>query len=87
MPLGVFSDLCALLVVLFGPQVDFRSGLGRFHEGTLGKLIDTLLFQHSATDQVVRRLGQLDQSIGPCLADLLLTKPLEKTSTTPFPAT
>ena len=64
-----------------------RVGLSGFHKGALGEVVHAGLLQQPVAHQAVGRFRQLDQAVGPGLADFPLPEPLQEASTTALPTT
>ena len=81
------GDLLAFIGRLADHLLHLRIGLGGFHKGTLGEVVDAALLQQPVAHQAVGRFSQLDQAVGPGLADFPLPEPLQEASPTALTTT
>ena len=74
------GDLLAIIGGLADHELHLGVRLGRLHEGPLGEVVDAGLLQNPLAEHLISGFRQLDQGIGPGLADLLLAQPLQETA-------
>ena len=81
------GDLLTLIGRLADHLLHLWIGLGRLQKGPLRKVVDAGFLKQAATHQALSRLSQLDQGVGPGLADLPLPQPLQEARASPLAAT
>ena len=81
------GDLLTLVGRLADHLLHLRISLSGFHKGALREVVDAALLQQPVAHQAVSRFSQLDQAVGPGLADFPLPEPLQEASPTALATT